>query len=128
MNEANRGWHVLTIVLMTLVLHSNLALAIENDTPIETQERADCSATNKGLAQQMRAAIDKRYEELVGAHALSGRPKGNDITDAVLPYLHPGMSFNDSEKILGCAGFTIIHPDPTTPKGSRFKDGILFLQ
>jgi hypothetical protein len=105
---------------MTLVPHSNLALAIENDTPGETQERAACSATDEGLARELRAALDKRYKEPTGAHALSGRPNGNDITDAVLPYLHPGMSFNDSEKILRCAGFTITHPDPTTPKG--FKD------
>jgi hypothetical protein len=119
-NDAKHGWYLFTLAAMTLVL---LAIGIENGTQIETLERAVCSAaTDKGLAVQLRAEIDKRYKELIGAHALSGRPNGNDITDAVLPFLHPGRSFNDSEKILRCAGFTITYPDPTTPKGSRFKE------
>jgi hypothetical protein len=124
MNEANRGRHALTIVLMTLVLHSNLALAID-DTPIETQERAVCSAvTDKGLAEQLRAAIDKRYEELNGAHGLSGGLNGTDVTNVVLPYIRPGMSFKDAEEILRCAGFDIgAHPDPTPPpRVNRPKD------
>jgi hypothetical protein len=107
MNEAKRGWHLLTLVVMTLELHSSLAIALENDT------QAVCSATDEGLARQLRAVIDKRYEELAGARALTGNPYGNGITNVVLPYIRPGMSFQDAVAILRCAGFNIIYPDLT---------------
>jgi hypothetical protein len=111
-----------SLTTMTLVRDSNFAIAIENGTQIETREGAACSATDAGLARQLGAAIDKRYEELAGARALTGNPHGNDIANVVLPYIHQGMSFNDSERILHCAGFTIRHPDPTTPTVNRSKD------
>jgi hypothetical protein len=113
-NDAKHGWYLFTLAAMTLVL---LAIGIENGTQIETLERAVCSAaTDKGLAVQLRAEIDKRYKELIAAHALSTGIHGTDVTNVVLPYIPPGMPFGDAEELLRCAGFGIgPHPDPTPP-------------
>jgi hypothetical protein len=55
------------------------------------------------------------YDELGKAQKLSGG--GTDISDALKPYIVPGMSFGEAEAILQAAGF-IIRPHPDLSKAA----------
>jgi hypothetical protein len=58
------------------------------------------------VGKQLRAAIDRSYEERRAAHKTRG--PGIEITDVVAKYISSGMSFTDAEAILREAGFTVL--------------------
>jgi hypothetical protein len=66
--------------------------------------------------KELRAALQRAYEDLRAARKLSGG--GTDMTDAVLPYIQTGMSFSDAETILRSAGFSV-EPHPDLSQGSN---------
>jgi hypothetical protein len=61
----------------------------------------------KERAQKLRAALERRYQELRAAHQLSGGLHGTDVSNDVRPYIAAGMSFDDAESILRDAGFVV---------------------
>jgi hypothetical protein len=60
-------------------------------------------------AAELRARFEARYRE---GHISAG-PHGTDVTAIVAPYIPPGTSFDEAEKLLRDAGFEI---EPHPPK------------
>jgi plasmid stability protein len=71
----------------------------------ELREIASNELQQRG--KQLRAAFQQTYLEL--EHKLYGT--STDITESVLPYVAPGISFRNAETILRNAGFTVEYPD-----------------
>jgi hypothetical protein len=59
--------------------------------------------------KKLREQLSRVYDELQKTQKLSGR--GTDISDALPPFIFPGMSFREAEDTLRAAGF-IIQPHP----------------
>jgi hypothetical protein len=57
--------------------------------------------------RELRGAIDHTYKTLVDRNGLQQGLKGNDISPVVSKYIPLGTSFDDAEKILRAAGFTV---------------------
>ena len=65
--------------------------------------------------ERLRGEVESRFSELKNSRHLNFAPDGNDILDLVSPFLAPGISFEDAEKILRAAGFRVILPNATRP-------------
>lgn len=61
-------------------------------------------------AQQLRAAIDQRYKELSGAHAIGGNPV--QITDVLPKYISEGESYLEALQTVMAAGFSVNRQSP----------------
>jgi hypothetical protein len=82
-------------------------LYAENTTMIQS----DIQERGKKLREQ----LSRVYDELGKAQKLSGG--GTNISDALPPYIVPGMSFQEAEAVLRAAGF-IIRPHPDLSKAA----------
>ena len=66
----------------------------------------------------LRSEVTNSYETQRAKADRSG-PNGLDITDAISPTIAHGITFDDAEQILRCAGFTVhSRPGPNAP-GTR---------
>jgi hypothetical protein len=63
--------------------------------------------------RQLRAEIERVYAEKEAAHSLKPKFQRNPVTDTVVKYIPPGISFADAERILRAAGCTV-DPHPNT--------------
>jgi hypothetical protein len=74
--------------------------------------RPNATATR---GQQLRAAIDQRYKDLSGAHAISGNVV--QITDVLLRYISEGASYFEALHTLMAAGFLVNRQSPDQDVG-----------
>jgi hypothetical protein len=68
--------------------------------------------------KELRAALERKYQQISAGEVRVDPFHGADVTDAVLPYIPVGSSFSDAETILRHAGFFVGgHPDVNTQFG-----------
>lgn len=65
---------------------------------------------------QLRSDILALYSTMQSSKTLRARPHINDISDFIRKHLPDGISFDDAEHILRCAGFEVLgRPDINVP-------------
>ncbi len=57
--------------------------------------------------EQLRAALEQTYSQLMSKNALRPRPYINDMTSFIKDHIDVGISFDDAEQILRAAGFVV---------------------
>ena len=95
--------------LLAIVLITPIALEGGSNWASETTINQTDRDQLQQRGQELRAALQQTYQELLRTKRLNGHR--TDITQSVLPYISVGMSFRDAETILHNAGFTIEKPD-----------------
>ena len=79
------------------------------DAPQESLSRSSGNIEKRG--RELQAALRNAYHQLRSSGKLAGL--NTDVTSYVLPYLPPGISFEEAEMILADAGFALgPHPGP----------------
>ncbi len=84
---------------------------------VVTEKQSAAAATAEDeRGHALKSELWKLYNELKTARKLG--PVSTDITERVLPYVAPGISFQEAETILRAAGFKM----PPYPKPQRASD------
>jgi hypothetical protein len=101
---------------------SGILYADAVDGEKEVHQMTDDDSDKRGA--ELRAALQRAYQELADSHQLRGGLHGTDITKVVLPYLPIGIRFSEAEAVLRSAGFVVgPHPDSNPPSNpNRPKD------
>jgi hypothetical protein len=107
--------YILALWCLPSCVHAQTAAVGVGSDPTRLQRLAENTTMNdsdiEARGKKLHEQLSRVYDELGKAQKLSGG--GTDISDALPPYIVPGMSFREAEAVLRAAGFIIRpHPDP----------------
>jgi hypothetical protein len=98
-----------SVFVLTLTGIIQSSAAADSSASAVAANKKEISMTADDVQQrgkQLRAEIEKRYQELLQNNTLK---QSNPINDVVTKYIHPGTSFDDAEQVLRDAGFKVSH-------------------
>jgi hypothetical protein len=83
-------------------------LVAETGEPRDTKKMSPGDLEKRGI--ELRAALEKTFDKMLRSGKALNRE--TDISEAVVPYVSAGMTFEEAERILKAAGFSVSpHPD-----------------
>jgi hypothetical protein len=84
---------------------ASISAPCTNPPKIIIEFRLMASDDSEQRGKGLRAQLNKTYQNLQASQRFAGN--GNDITEAVLPYIPNGTPFSEAESILRSAGFIV---------------------